>query len=538
MLVRTDPDTLAEFDSDESGAFHASGIEAVYFPESADEVAQVLREANARGIAVTVSGGGTGLTGGRVATGGGWVLSTAELRQARGLSPEIGAADLKGTDPALQAASHLWGQSPAGTDPLRVEHEQFGRSYSILLDAEAKEAVVPVGMTLELLGAMLPAGLIYPPDPTERTATIGGTIATNASGARTYHYGATRQWVQALQLVLPTDELLEIERGEVKADHGVLRFGAGESHYEIAVPTYHMPPVKNAAGLYAAPDMDLVDLFVGDEGILGVVTQARLKLAEQPADLIAEIAFFDSLEDAFGFVADLRAAKADGLPVLSIEFFDGHALSFMQHPTVRGEYAAAIYTEIIGTLNEAEPLLAALEAHHVAQDWFAEDAGERQEQKDFRHSLPDGVNAYLRRQGSYKLGTDFAVPAEQFPRLLELSIQAADEFRARFPHEGEHTATWGHLGNHHLHFNFLARNAEEMTVARELYAKLAQQAVAMGGTISAEHGVGKKTAEIKGKTMPYLQLMYGEEGLREIAEVKRALDPKWILNPGNMSPHA
>jgi D-lactate dehydrogenase (cytochrome) len=391
-------------------------------------------------------------------------------------------------------------------------------------------------MSLELLGAMLPAGLVYPPDPTERTATIGGTIATNASGARTYHYGATRQWVQALQVVLPTGAVLEIERGEVTAQDGVLRFSAAGFPHEITVPTYSMPPVKNAAGLYAAPDMDLVDLFVGDEGLLGVVTQARLKLAELPDELLAEIAFFDSLADAFGFVADLRAAKAEGLPVLSIELFDGHALSFMQHPTVTGEYAAAIYTEIIGTLDEAEPLLAALEARHVAQDWFAEDAAERQEQKDFRHSLPDGVNGYLRRQGSYKLGTDFAVPADQFPQLLELSQQAAAEFRARFPHEGEHTATWGHLGNHHLHFNFLARNAAEMTFARELYAKLARQAVAMGGTISAEHGVGKKTAEIDGKTVPYLQLMYGEEGLEEIAAVKRALDPKWILNPGNMVP--
>ncbi|MBU0609374.1 MAG: FAD-binding oxidoreductase [Armatimonadetes bacterium] len=511
MQVRTDVDAIAEFETDEGGAFHAAGVEAVYFPEGADDVAGVLREAYERGVTVTVSGGGTGLTGGRVATGGGWVLSTAELREARGLSPE-------------------------GPAPTVLDRDQFGRNFRLLLDEAGEKVIAPAGITLELLGAMLPDGLIYPPDPTERTATLGGTIATNASGARTFHYGATRNWVQALEVVLPTGEPLVIERGDVTAQEGRLRFAVGGRDVDIPVPTYAMPPVKNAAGLYAAPGMDLVDLFVGAEGILGVVTQARLKLVRLDSEILAEIAFFDTLDDAFGFVADLRQAKAEGLPVLSIEYFDGHALNFMQHPTVRGSHAAAIYVEIAGSMDDAEALLVALEEHNVAQDWFAEDAAERQEQKDFRHSLPDGVNAYLRRQGSYKLGTDFAVPAEQFPTLLALSQEAAASFREQFPHDGEHTATWGHLGNYHLHFNFLARNAEELAVAKRLYAGLAQQAAALGGTVSAEHGVGKKTAEIDGVVMPYLQIMYGEQGLREIAAIKQALDPKWILNPGNMVP--
>jgi D-lactate dehydrogenase (cytochrome) len=514
MQVRTDVDAIAEFETDEGGAFHAAGIEAVYYPESTSDVAEVLREANARGTAVTVSGGGTGVTGARVATGGGWVLSTGELRAA--------TADERG--------------GPGCPAPRVIEREQFGRSFSIVLDEAGEWALAPVGMTLQLLGDMLPAGLVYPPDPTERTATLGGTIATNASGARTYHYGATRHWVEALQVVLPCGDPFTIERGEVMARDGRLRFAVGGRDYDLAVPTYAMPPVKNAAGLYAAPDMDLVDLFIGAEGILGVVTQAWLKLARLDTEVLAEIAFFDTLDDAFGFVADLRQAKAAGLPVLSIEYFDGHALNFMQHPTVRGEYAAAIYTEVAGSMDDAEALLVALEEHHVAQDWFAEDAAERQEQKEFRHSLPEGVNSYLRRQGSYKLGTDFAVPAEQFPTLLALSQDAAATFRAQFPHDGEHTATWGHLGNYHLHFNFLARNAEELAVAKRLYTGLAQQAVALGGTISAEHGLGKKTAEVDGVVVPYLQIMYGEAGLREIAAVKQALDPQWILNPGNMVP--
>ncbi len=535
MLVRTDAQTIAEFETDESGIFHASGIEAVFYPANAADVSQMLQEANAQEKLVTISGGGTGLTGGRVATQGGWILSTTEMREASLFTGSRVQPLIKGNETEIGSPQKEQASADA-TRYVSCEKEQFGRFFRILLDKEHQEAIVPAGLTLELLGQMLPPGFIYPPDPTERTATIGGTIATNASGARTFYFGPTRQWILGLEIVLPTGEIAIIERGDVLAQEGVLRFTVGEQAYEIKVPTYQMPPVKNAAGLYAKPNMDLIDLFIGAEGILGVVTQARIKLAPVESDIIGEIAFFSRLEEALGFVEDLRQAKDAGAPVLSIEFFDEHALRFMQHPSVRGDYAAAIYTEILGGIEEAEPLLAALEEHNAAQDWFAETPTERQEQQEFRHSLPEGVNAYLRRHGSYKLGTDFAVPAAQFSQLLELTQAAAEEFRTRFPREGEHTATWGHIGNYHLHFNFLACNEEELAVARRLYVQLAQQAVALGGTISAEHGVGKKTVEIEGRIMPYLQLMYGREGLQEIAVVKQALDPRWILNRGNMTP--
>lgn len=536
MLVRTDAQTIAEFETDESGIFHASGIEAVFYPANAADVRQILQEANAQKKLVTISGGGTGLTGGRVATEGGWILSTTELREAS-LFTGSRAQPLNITGEKTELEAPPKERAFAADTPYKIcEGEQFGRHFRLLLDEEHQEVIVPAGITLELLGQMLPPGLIYPPDPTERTATIGGTIATNASGARTFYFGPTRQWILGLEIVLPEGEIAIIERGDVQAQEGVLRFAVGKQAYEIKVPTYQMPPVKNAAGLYAQPNMDLIDLFIGAEGILGVVTQARIKLAPVESDIIGEIAFFSRLDEALGFVEDLRQAKHAGAPVLSIEFFDEHALRFMQHPSVRGDYAAAIYTEILGGIEEAEPLLAALEKHNAAQDWFAETPTERQEQQAFRHSLPEGVNTYLRRHGSYKLGTDFAVPAAQFGRLLELTQAAAEEFRTRFPREGEHTATWGHIGNYHLHFNFLACNEEELAVARRLYVQLAQEAVALGGTISAEHGVGKKTVEIEGQILPYLQLMYGREGLQEIAAVKRALDPLWILNRGNMTP--
>ncbi|MEN6302995.1 MAG: FAD-binding oxidoreductase [Armatimonadia bacterium] len=507
MRILTDPDALEEFDTDEAGSFHAAGLEAVYLPSSATEVAQILRDANTRNLPVTVSGGGTGITGGRVATSGGWVLSTRELR------------------------------SPGHCDFERIEQEQFGELFTICLDRSNLLARAPSGITLEHLNRTLPGDLCYPPDPTEATATLGGTIATNASGAGTFHYGPTRDWVLGLEVILPTGDHLNIRRGEVIESGGTLAFTSTEgTHYTVPVPGYRMPGCKNAAGLYACSGMDLVDLFIGAEGILGIVTSALLKLHTRPADVASEIAFFSTEEDALAFLTDLRAAAADGLQVLSLEYFDANSLRFMQHPQVRGEYAAAVYTEIVGTLDDIDPLLEALEAHNVAQDWFAETEADRKEQREFRHSLPEGVNTYVRRRGSHKVGTDLVVPAEHFPAMLALYHEVGEEFKRRCPREGEHYLMFGHIGNYHLHFNFLAHDQQELEVAGDLYARLARQAIAFGGTISGEHGVGKKTIIVDNQPLPYLQLMYGEEGLKQIAATKRALDPKWLLNPGNVIP--
>jgi len=114
--------------------------------------------------------------------------------------------------------------------------------------------------------------------------------------------------------------------------------------------------------------------------------------------------------------------------------------------------------------------------------------------------------------------------------------EADEAFTTAFPRPGVHSVLFGHLGDYHLHFNFITQTDAEMTFAKKLYVKLARKAVALGGTVSAEHGVGKKTVELDGQRVPYLQLMFGKEGLAQIAAIKRALDPHLTLNVGNMVP--
>jgi len=503
----TVPESLAEFATDESGIVQASDIEAVCFPQSEQEICELLAEANETGTLVTTSGAGTGLNGGRVAIHGGLVLATQELR------------------------------APQPRELPAIEAEQFGKQYVIYIDQEYQEAHVPAGVSTELLDQMLPEGLLYPPDPTEKSGFIGANIACNASGARTFHYGASRHWVLGLRVVLPTGDILDISRGDCTAD-GQLRFASQSGReYAVPLPSYQMPAGKNAAGLYARPGMDLVDLFVGSEGILGIISEVRLKLTERPDNIVGEIAFFPSEAEALGFIDDLRSAAAGAMTVLSIEYFNSNSLDFMEHEVLAGkDYGAAVYTEVVGTLDELDPLIAALDANNYAADWFAESDEEAAEQKEFRHLLPDEVHSYLRRHNSQAWITDFAVPAEKFPEMLQAYHAAGAALREKFPREGEHYLVFGHIGDYHLHVEFIAHTPEELSMAKQLYGDLARQAVSWGGTVSAEHGVGKKTLTVDGRTIPYLELMYGKQAVMEIARVKQVLDPNLILNVGNMVP--
>ena len=520
--VSEDPEKIRAYLSDESAALHGSA-DAVFFPTGAEQIAALLLAAQQREKPVTISAGGTSITGSRVPTGGGWVLSVERMRDV---------------------------QPVAFTAPEGYDQVRHG-DMSFYLNVEAQSAIAPVGITLtEFAEALARFGLVYPPDPTEMTAMLGGTVATNASGARSYHYRPTRSWVRALEVVLPTGEIVWLKRGEHRAQGRKIEFPvraserAAERGAEIP-PGYPVFASKNAAGLYLAEGMDLVDLFVGSEGLLGVITAVQVELVQIPRDVVATVAFFPSVEDTLSFVELLRANRAETTAAdapdapLSIEYFDRRALAFMRDafPEIPLDAAGAVLFEFAyerpathnpypdnRTLRGWQALL---EKHNAHADWSVtrEDSATI---KRFRHALPEAVNAWVRARVG-KLGTDMAVPPRHFRRMLEAYRQAEEC--------GVQTVCFGHIGDCHLHLNFLPEDHEQLSVARRAYRELARRAVELGGTISAEHGVGKKSIEDEhGRTVPYLEVMLGREGLRAIHAVKRALDPGFILNRGNMVP--
>ncbi|MFN2415002.1 MAG: FAD-binding oxidoreductase, partial [Pyrinomonadaceae bacterium] len=218
MLIKSEQDEIQSFLADASNT--AGGrAERVHFPENSEEVARALAEAAGAGTPVTVAGAGTGIVGGRVPNGG-VVFSTARLDRVGEFVRETLAGG--------------WATAGAG-----VVLSDFQR------EARAR-------------------GLLYPPDPTEGSCYLGGTVATNASGARTFKYGPTRHYVRALRVALTTGDLLELRRGRLFAGaDGKVRLPlAGGRSIETRLPTYTMPATrKHAAGYFTRPGMDLIDLF-------------------------------------------------------------------------------------------------------------------------------------------------------------------------------------------------------------------------------------------------------------------------------------
>ena len=253
MLVDRTSTAIARYISDESNAITArpESVSAVYFPESEEDIIEAVKVASNGKLRITTSGAGTGITGSRVPMNGGIVISMEKM---------------------LQARYH--------NGCMEITHKGLAGSTRIYLDEAEGIAHVAPGISLSELAATLPKKWIYPPDPTETLAFLGGTVATNASGARCFYYGPTRNWVVGLRVVLADGEILDIGRGRCFADeNGTISFTSENGkEYCMGVPKYRMPAVKNAAGLYSKKGMDLIDLFIGSEGILGIISEITIKL--------------------------------------------------------------------------------------------------------------------------------------------------------------------------------------------------------------------------------------------------------------------
>jgi D-lactate dehydrogenase (cytochrome) len=493
MLTKDHPDEIQDFLADASNMQGGRAV-GVAFPENTQEVAEALVEATREGTPVTVAGAGTGIVGGRVPFGG-CVLSTARLNRIK----EI----VRGRD------GGGWAVAQAG-----VVLADFQRAVNDL-------------------------GLIYPPDPTEWSCYLGGTVATNASGARSFKYGATRNFIRRLKIVLATGDVIDLRRGDVFADKdAVLRIPlSGGRSVEARLPSYRMPQTrKHASGYYVAPCMDALDLFIGSEGTLGVVTEVETKLLPKPEGVLCGIVFFETEESLLAFVSEARATSlrtremnhASGIDARALEFFDAESLRLLanRYERVPEHCAGAIFFEQETAEQTEESLLAdwlaLLERHHARLDdsWFATNEHDRKEMSEFRHQLPVLVNEWLAHHNQRKVSTDMAVPDAEFAGMLKF-------YKERLRASDLQYVIFGHIGDNHVHVNIMPRDESEAVRAREIYLQFVERAVSVGGTISAEHGIGKLKRD-------YLRLQYDDKHLSEMAALKRAFDPACVLGRGNI----
>ncbi|MEQ1606995.1 MAG: FAD-binding oxidoreductase [Pyrinomonadaceae bacterium] len=494
MQVKTDNESLIGYLTDASN-MQGGHAASVFVPETVEETSLVLREANDAGTPVTVSGARTGTVGGAVPFGGS-VVSLEKLS-------------------------------------------------SISIDREKRTATVGAGVILaDLQKAVDAEGLFYPPDPTEWSCQIGGTVATNASGSRSFKYGATRRYVRRLKVVLADGNIVDLERNASVSPAlagGALPSQLPQKFVQGHMLTYERPNVrKNVSGYFNDAPLDPIDLFIGSEGTLGVITEVELDLLPKPEGFFSGIVFFRDTSDLMRFVdaAKVRSmatrqnlnaiAPGSDVDASLIEYFDANALKFISEkfPETPGDAVGAIFFEQETTAETEDSLLEQwnelLGTHNADLDrsWFTTNEQDREKMRAFRHALPVTVNERITRHGQRKVGTDMAVPDENFASFLRYYKETLDASDLDY-------VIFGHIGDCHLHANLLPKDDAEAEKARHIYGRCVAQAIMLGGTVSAEHGIGK----LKRK---YLSAMMGERYLNEMAEVKKAFDPKGILGRGNI----
>jgi D-lactate dehydrogenase (cytochrome) len=487
MIIKTDPSEFQNYLFD--AANYKGNCEQVLIPESESEIVDIVLKANKEKTKITVSGNRTGLTGSAVPDGG-IVISMEKLNKVLEINKEKMYAKIQ---PAV-----------------------FLDEFQKLTEAE---------------------NLFYPPDPTERSCFVGATVATNSSGAKSFRYGATRNFVIGIRTVLPDGEILNLERGNIFADNYTFNFNsASGKNYTFSIPEYEMPSTKNVAGYYCKPNMDLIDLFIGSEGTIGIITEIKLKLLPLPQSVLSCAVFFNSDIDALKFIEKARIVSYESrkqnynsdIDALGLEFFDGGSLKFLSDsfPEIPQSANSAVWFEQeTNSENEESHMEKWVELitefnGDLDNSWFAFNEKEREKLKVFRHAVSWKVNEYIAKKNFHKVGTDTAVKDENMFAFF-------DFIKKLMQQNNMPNVIYGHLGNSHFHVNMLPENDEQFSTAKNCYFEICKKAVQFGGTVSAEHGIGK----LKRK---YFELMYNENEIRQMASLKKFFDKNLILNFGNI----
>jgi glycolate oxidase len=363
----------------------------------------------------------------------------------------------------------------------------------LAIDPIDRVAVVQAGViTAALQAAVERIGLFYPPDPSSlRQSAIGGNVAENAGGARCLKYGVTNDYVLALEVVLP--------------DGSVIRTG-GRS-------------VKNVTGY------NLRALFTGAEGTLGTITEVTLRLLSKPKFARTAMAIFDRIDDA---TATVNAVLASGVLPTSIELIDDVTARCIEENTPIGLPLDAQAVLLFGTDGsdervvdeETASIAATAQGCGAREIRVAADAAESERMWSARRA----ISPSLARRRPNKLGEDIAIPRSAIPEMARRVRAIAAEYRLEIP-------LFGHIGDGNLHPNILCdrRDPEEMERVTLAARAIFEAAVALGGTLSGEHGIGLLKKQ-------FMELDLGSDAIALMRRIKDAIDPNGIMNPGKIFP--
>ena len=433
-----------DYDHDEMTEYGHYMPEAVLQAMTAQEVSEVLRYCNEKEIAVTPRGAGTGLCGGCVAIHGGVVLSTEKMKKVL----EVDTRNMTAT-------------------------------------------VEPGVLLMEFPKSLEGTGLFYPPDPGEKTATMGGNAMTNAGGMRAVRYGVTRDYVLGMQVVLADGSIVEMGGKNVKTSSGY----------------------------------SLIDLMIGSEGTLGVMTRMTVKLIPEPKVNLSLLMPFDDLKACISAVPEVIAS---GCEPTAVEFMEREVLSCAetylgkQFPDTSAD--AYLLVRLDGTsaqaLKPAMDELTELALKLGAKDVLLADTDERKE------SIWSARGAFLEAiKGSTSAmdECDVVVPRDRIADFVQKTHDISRELDVRIN-------SFGHAGDGNLHV-YVCRDgldeAQWKSRVEKSMEMMYEAARGMGGDVSGEHGIGHAKK-------PFLTQSVGEVQMNLMRGVKAAFDPKGILNPGKV----
>lgn len=417
--------------------------DAVVWPESAEEVSRVLEAATENDVPVTPYAAGTGLEGNAVPVHGGISM------------------DLTRMDSVIE---------------YRPDDFQITVGPGIIGSAVDEHAAND--------------GLFFPPLPSSgEISTIGGMIATDASGMQTVKYGEIADWVLGLKAVL--------------ADGSIIRTGSRA--------------IKSSSGY------NLTEILVGSEGTLGIVTEATLKLAGRPEQIRGGRATFGSLDDATAAVFD---AVRSGVDLARIELIDGLSARMANRYLDSGlPDAPMTFVEFHANHGIEEEITfcrSVFEAHSVKRFEIADTEGMADLWRA-RKELAYAVQSYDPDLQPIHPG-DVTVPISDYPETIRYAKALADEYDVLVP-------CFGHAGDGNVHYTVMVDPTEEehVELGEEVYRKVVRRAIELGGTATGEHGIGQGKCE-------YLIEEHGEASVEAMRVIKRALDPNGTLNPGKIFP--
>ncbi|AOT68897.1 FAD-binding oxidoreductase [Geosporobacter ferrireducens] len=460
---------------------------SISFPETKEEVSSIIQSLSVSRIPITVQGGKTGICGGAVP-------NTGHIMNLRNMSNII------------------------------QYQEKNGSHY----------VTVQPGITIEELNKQLyKRNLFWPPEPTETSATVGGVIATKAQGIHKCLYGETNDYIEEISYVDHHGQIFTLKRGERKFNRNQCMLPNGNV---ITLDTNTMGIKENH---------DLIDIFIGSEGMFGVIVEATLEVLNRPKEIWGIVFFFQLASDIYHFIENMKNTdhQVGTASLAAIEYMDKTALKHVHElkqvatklkdlPDVSGETVGIVYLEIFGDLEAdiekiAEKLmeLAVESVSDPDTAWAVSGEIEIEKTRALRHAVPESINvaverARLKDNRITKLGTDIAFKEKSFEELVNCYQTDADEAALDI-------VVFGHISDNHLHVNIVPKSYEDYCKGRRLIEKWSAQAAANRCKIFTEHGVGKLKKEL-------YQRITSKAILNELKHLKKQMDPIGIWNPGNM----